>query len=128
MKRKLAITIWLSLAIIIHIFTEYSVKSTGSGEAQITEIYYMEALTIPTGYALIQVLSYISVDLEQTPIGQFVKNHDEEMPLFIWLSFTIVGYFQWFILLPRLYNLFKKWRVSRNNDLDPSQNRPRLKQ
>jgi len=95
MKRKLAIGVYLSLCISVLVFAylKKDVRDTDQAFA-----YLMLMLTIPSGFALGTVLSgvyyllytYASI----TVPGGFIHN------AFTWVLFVIVGYLQWFKLVP----------------------------
>ena len=95
MKRKLAIGLWLALCVAVLVFAYFKRDMQDTDQAV---MYLMLALTIPSGFALGAVLSGIFFLLYEyasiTVPGGFVFN------AVTWILFVIVGYWQWFMLVP----------------------------
>lgn len=95
MKRKIAIGIYLALclAVLVFAYLKKDVRDT-----DLAVMYFLLALTIPSGFALGAVLSGVYYLLYEyasiTVPGGFVHN------AFTWVLFVIVGYWQWFKLVP----------------------------
>lgn len=95
MKKKIALIIYISLclSVLVFSFIQRDIKDT-----DLAVVYFMLVLTIPSGFALSSVLAgfyyFINNYLTITVPGGFYNN------IFIWFSFAVVGYLQWFKLVP----------------------------
>ena len=76
-----------------------------NGEAHILFAMLMVLLTFPAGFILVSAISFIGMVLDRFLGLSLPSNEIMLVPL--WLGFVAVGYFQWFILVPRLWG---KWR------------------
>jgi len=103
MARKILLSLWLlaCCAVLVFVFISKDIK-----DADIVFIYAMYVLTFPSGFIVQLVfigVSYISSELFNytIPSGPITN-------LFAWLLFIIIGYLQWFKLVPWVYmRLFK---------------------
>jgi len=70
------------------------------------------AFSFPSGWIVAVMLIFLFAVIEDTT--GFAPSFIEVIS--IWLTLTVAGYVQWFVLLPRLW---RKWKARRANALEP---------
>ncbi|MDP3284135.1 MAG: hypothetical protein Q8M56_06880 [Desulfobacterales bacterium] len=103
--RKVALAIkflWIFTCVTILLILISDNEGFKNSEAMINFVRSMIAITFPSGLGLWTILSLKTSLLPGVIISK-------EVDIIIrWLGFVIVGYFQWFYFVPRVYYLLKK--------------------
>lgn len=100
MKRILS-SIWLVLCIGVLFIP---LRDIHNGEAHILFAWLMMLLTFPSGFILISSIGSVGYLLD-TYFGLMLPPN--EIMLFpLWFALVVLGYLQWFILVPKLW---RKW-------------------
>jgi len=95
---KILASIWIAACagVLIFAFVNRDIKDT-----DVVVLSAMLFLTLPTGMAFIGIVSLIAMTLDSilgvTLPGGFIEN------LVVWVPMTILGYVQWFLLLPAMF-------------------------
>lgn len=123
MNSRLALTtkvVWLLMANGILIFTLHLYDGTpATRDAELILLYGMLILSFPASQIVLLILGAIGYLVElcggkiSVPINYLTLVVD-------WLVFLIVGYLQWFVLLPWLWRKLKTSRVSNARKVDSS--------
>lgn len=104
---KAARAVWLVVAFLCLAYVQYILRSPAS-DAQTAAgsilVLIMLILTFPAGYIAIGFIMLYSFVMPGRAMGQM------DVVVF-WSIFAVVGYLQWFKLLP---HLVKKWRGRRS--------------
>ena len=77
-----------------------------SGERHLLALLMLVALTFPLGLAWALVLNLTAYLMAST--GQAVSVPDAWLALAVWFGFFVLGYLQWFKLIP---SLLRRWRA-----------------
>lgn len=105
MKRKIYFGLWLFLTIIIYGWTEYTVAQDKNFEASIAFTAYLCILTFPIGLIVPVFWMLVTYLFNGTITGLFLEDGHFINFLF-WISFVALGYWQWFVFIPKLIT---KW-------------------
>lgn len=81
---------------------------TLSGERGLLGMITLIALTFPLGVAWALALNLAAYLMEPTWLAD--QASDVWLALLVWMGFFVVGYLQWFVLLPWLW---RKWKAAR---------------
>ena len=116
-KRILQIAWLLScVAAVAWWYVTYGIRSDLGGalkaESQIYLIVIMVVITFPIGLVWAYVTGLITYGLEATGIGTVTAWHPDV--LLWWLGFVVVGYVQWFKLIPRIVEAIRTWGRRKN--------------
>lgn len=95
--------IWLSLC--GWCFIDFISNERAFSDSEISEFFYlmMSILTFPSGYIVV-VAAYLVSELVR-PFFEFNFN-DQIGVTILFLLMTLVGYWQWFILIPSFFKRF----------------------
>jgi hypothetical protein len=95
---KILASIWITACASVLIFAFVNRDIT---DTDVVVLSAMLLLTLPTGMAFIGLASLIAMTLDSmlgvTLPGGFIMN------LAVWVPMTILGYVQWFLLLPAMF-------------------------
>lgn len=100
--------LWLLAAVTVLVITLYLYDPKTAKDADLLLLYGMLALAFPSGFlvaAFVALLSYVE-EVSGVPLINAV--YGRAIITLIWLFFVVVGYIQWFGLLPWLV---RKWRA-----------------
>lgn len=105
---KIAKAVWVGISVLVLFITLYAFDGKPNSDIEIFLVWYMFSLAFPSGllYALlfsgISILldNYFSITLYTTYLSLTLS----------WLGLFVLGYLQWFKLLPWLV---EKWRARR---------------
>ena len=100
MQRKILFT-WLFFCVLVLLGP---LRDIHNGEAHILFAMLMGLLTFPAGYILMAGISFLGFLLDRHLGVSLPSNEIMLGPL--WLGLVVVGYFQWFVVVPRLW---RKW-------------------
>lgn len=109
MNKKIVVTIWFLLVIFIYGWTELTAIQNKNFEASIAFIIYMCILTFPIGLVVPVFWMLIALLLSGTKIGVILEN-GHLTNFLLWISFVVLGYWQWFILLPKVIQKIRSKR------------------
>lgn len=114
MKWNKSIITWLLLCLIVLLWWYYTyglaeISDTLKNESQIYLIILMCILTFPIGFIWIYLLSLILYIAQDYICMQGTKIIDSI--IFGWLGFLVLGYLQWFLIVP---SIVKKRRMRKN--------------
>lgn len=113
MRNKIILIVWFTLTLFIYAWTEFTVVQNNSFEPSIAFTIYLCILTFPLGLIVPAFWMLIALLASGTKIGVMLENGHLNNFL-LWISFVAVGYWQWFILLPKIIKKVKaKKEVSR---------------
>lgn len=99
---KLRKILWLLASVAVLVITLYFFDPVTAKDADLILVYGMLALAFPSGFlvaAFIALLAYVE---ETTGVPMVNANYGRGMITFMWLCFVVVGYLQWFGLVPWL--------------------------
>lgn len=105
MLPKLAKAIWVTLAVVVLLVTLYGFDGKPNSDIEVFLVWSMLALAFPSSLLVAGVLAGISIAAER-----FFSTVIPTSYWWIgitWLCFFVVGYLQWFVLLPWLW---RKWK------------------
>lgn len=97
--QPILLIIWLILGLWV-LFVP--LRDIHNAEAHMVFIYLMIGLTFPVGYLLVTAISLIGYGLDH--YFKILLPNSDKMLLPLWFLFMALGYFQWFILIPKLVN------------------------
>jgi len=105
-QNNIKLIIWLIFNIIILIYGTY-LRHIGPDGA-VVFIYFMYFISFPLGL----VIPFVFVCIDKC-IGYDINIYYEDFPIIIdiffpWVLFLFVGYFQWFVLIPKIKKLMIK--------------------
>ncbi|OGW66735.1 MAG: hypothetical protein A3H49_03875 [Nitrospirae bacterium RIFCSPLOWO2_02_FULL_62_14] len=107
---RLVFALWLTacLAVLVFAFIQREIHDMIIGFW-----YFMLFLTFPLGYVLSVVIGWLSylvyLIFDSSTQGGSLPDSISFLPVLIyWVLFVAVGYYQWFVLLPRLVNRFRR--------------------
>ena len=102
---KILFALWLGacIAVLVFDFIQRQIHDT-----DLAFLWFMIYLTFPSGYvlagtlgAIFFLISKVFGDALSIP-GGFLPN------LLFWPLFVVVGYYQWFVIVPALFRRFRK--------------------
>lgn len=96
---------WLLLAILIHAFVIKGYLNTGSNEAYIAEDWLMLLITFPLGIIQTFIWSYLANTFD------ILNSNSPLIQTIPWVLSVILGYVQWFILLPSAIKYYKSKKI-----------------
>jgi hypothetical protein len=99
-------TIWIVLAVVVLAVTLLNFDPESNPDISIFLFYAMLVLSFPAGLLLAGILSYGTIALHSMLGIEIGSNHGSI--LVMWIAFLVVGYGQWFVLLPYLRSRFRK--------------------
>ena len=103
----IAVVIWVVLC--VWCFIDFISNEMAFNDGELTELFYlrMGILTFPTGYLTV-IIIYLASELFKPFIELNLNGQIGTSVLF--LLMTLVGYLQWFILIPLIFRriFFKK--------------------
>ncbi|MGE9746386.1 hypothetical protein [Bdellovibrio bacteriovorus] len=105
MKKDLYVWLWFTMTSSLYGFIEWTIFKEGKFEASIAFLVYLNLLTFPSGVVVSlfwYVVTFLLGKMGLTYI--FANGHTENFLL--WISFTYVGYLQWFIAIPVVWKRF----------------------
>jgi hypothetical protein len=79
-----------------------------ASDADLILVYGMLGLAFPSGFLVAAFVALLAYAEEATGVAIVNANYGRGTIALIWLCFVVVGYFQWFMLLPWLT---RKWRA-----------------
>jgi hypothetical protein len=92
-------------------YVTYGIRSDLGGalkaESQIYLIAIMVVITFPIGLVWAYAAGLITYELEAAGIGTATAWHLDV--LLWWFGFVVVGYVQWFNLIPRIVGAIRTW-------------------
>jgi hypothetical protein len=101
MRAKYLASIWIVTMIAVFLF--FRDKAAENGEYEIAGVLYLVILSAPLGLLLLVFWAIVGPALQGphllTPGG---------LSILVFLSLVIVGYAQWFLLLPKLIAAFRR--------------------
>lgn len=97
--------LWVGLATVVLIVTLYFFDNRPNSDIEVFLIWSMLLLSFPSGLLIIFLFAGISYFLYHFFSVVIVTSYAEL--LLSWFTFSIVGYLQWFKLIP---HLVAKWR------------------
>jgi hypothetical protein len=106
---KIIKIIWVVLSVLIFLWTSFTylqALKSDSWEPSEVMVYLMLWITFPIGYLLGDALSHINFFLYSN--YKFVWPNNYFIFTMSWLLFFVVGYFQWFVVVPYLFGLARK--------------------
>lgn len=99
--------LWLALAVGFSIFGLYY-----GGEHNVAAAIILLILSSPAGYIAFAVTALLISFFEKFSPG-FSGHYDLAIGITGNVLAILLGYLQWFVLVPKLFEKFKKWRSSR---------------
>jgi hypothetical protein len=105
MMRNVFLGIWVSLMTLV--FISFLTKSIQNPEYGIALIVYLCILTAPIGLLLLFFWSFVGPYLHLSSLQNVLLSMVGSC--LIWASFVIVGYIQWFVLLPNIIAKIRNW-------------------
>lgn len=101
---KIIQSLWIGIATLILIITLYAFDGTSNNDIGIFFSWYMLAVSFPSGLLvpLVHVTLYdgLAILVEASYFSFFLD----------WIGFFVLGYMQWFVLLPWLW---RRWKARR---------------
>ena len=94
--------VWLFCCILVLLIP---LKNIHNGEAHILFASLMIILSFPLGYLLMTVVGLMTFALNKYMGVPTPSNEIMLIPL--WLLFVFTGYYQWFVLTPKLWKKFR---------------------
>lgn len=99
---RISLLIWFVACVLVLVFAFVQRKID---DTDIAFTYFMLYLTFPVGYLLAAIAGFVLFSLHDAygivAPGGFIPN------LVAWVLFVVVGYLQWFVLLPWLVRRFR---------------------
>lgn len=96
----------LALGVLVLTFSIYD-GTPATRDAELILLYGMMALSFPTSYACLLILGALGFFAEKW-WGSLSINSGYATLIVEWLALFVVGYLQWFVLLPWLW---RKWKA-----------------
>lgn len=97
--------LWLLASVAVWAITLYAYDPATAKDADLILVYGMFVLAFPSGFlvaAFIALLAYVE---EGTGVPMLNANYGRGAITLMWLCFVVVGYLQWFRLLPWLVEM-----------------------
>lgn len=98
--RRIILLLWIFGCFLVFLVP---LQDMHNGEAHILFALLMIVLTFPLGYVLVTAIAFAGFLLDRH-LGVSLPGN-EVMLIPLWLAFLVVGYYQWFILMPKLWSL-----------------------
>jgi hypothetical protein len=92
------------------VITLYLYDPQTAKDADLLLVYGMMAMAFPSGFLVAAFFALLAYAEESIGVPLINANYGRGTIVFMWLCFVVVGYLQWFRLLPWL---MAKWRVRR---------------
>lgn len=97
-------TLWLSLAVLVILVTLYFYDGKEYSDIWIVLTWCMIILSFPSGLIISLIHSFIGAIFQlsiQTTVFSLLLE---------WAAYCLLGYYQWFVLLPSLWS---KWKIKK---------------
>ena len=75
---------------------------------QIVFAYLMLLITFPIGILFLFIMTILELLFNYLNIDIFSHNSEVAILVIQWIMMFLIGYFQWFILIPKIISYFKK--------------------
>jgi hypothetical protein len=101
---------WVILCLFVLCISFYYSSDDPKNDIEIFLIWSMVALSFPSGFVVALVFTFLIILLGDSPNTMLDSAY-----LFIfvtWFAYFVVGYLQWFILVPKLVKWIKKKWIS----------------
>lgn len=101
-KRTFTLELWITIQLIILMVTSYYIFTSNHENVELLFVGIESILILPSGI----VTLYLN-DLFHAH-NYFVSHESFFLfVLFNWILYTVIGYYQWFVLLPKMINKCK---------------------
>lgn len=103
LKKTFTIELWFSIQLIILLISAYYIFTCNHENVEVLFVGIESLLILPAGIITLYLNEIFSVH-------HYFSSHETFFlfVLFNWVLYTIIGYFQWFVLLPKMINKCKK--------------------
>ena len=102
LKKTFILELWISIQLIILLVSAYYIFTSNHHNVEVLFMSLESILVLPTGIITLyldEIFNAHSYFLTHETFFVYI--------LFNWVFFTIIGYIQWFIILPKLINKCK---------------------
>ena len=100
--------VWLVASVAVLVITLWLYDPQTARDADVVLVYGMLALAFPAGFVVAAFVAVLAYAEEATGVPLINANYGRGMIGLMWFCFVVVGYLQWFRLLPWL---MEKWRT-----------------
>lgn len=111
--KKIALISTMAVWSLLCVYTllSYWLSEPAWKDSELYTLYFlkMTALTFPLGPIVVSIGEYVMLYLIELGVS-FLGGFSQQSTVFIiWLTMSIVGFFQWFVLVPYMYKRIGKY-------------------
>ena len=103
MEKKSVILIWVGVCLLVHVYFEAMLFIHENYEYSMGEMFFMTLLTFPLGVFLPYFWSIIfELLVGVSSLKSFLDGYFYPLNLIMWISYLVLGYVQYFVLVPKI--------------------------